>query len=189
MEGKDPGTGDIPAPPAAGRVPWRASQPILPIPRAQDYGNHPSSQPSPLFSLLGSSLPLSLSFLCHSYFSLFSPFPLPCSGRNLEFTWIAPSSQFPGFLHQLCPPHFHRQRLNGCLAKNFFVLFSLCELPGPAASPRKIGNAGNAGNAPAMDLYTAHFRIPAVFSFQEEERPVSIKQISRTSRRPELCHT
>jgi len=53
-------------------------------------------------------------------------------------------------------------RLIGVYWRTFCVIFPWCVCVNtwPPASPRKIGNA------PAMDLYTAHFRIPAVFSFQ-----------------------
>lgn len=115
---------------------------IPPILRAQDYGKS-SFIPTLTFIFPPCFQPPSLS-LCLSFLSTpplfatpispsFSPIFLPRLGQARNSHGSHPAHTFPALLyHQLWPPHFHRQRLNGCLAKNFFfVLFSLCELPGP----------------------------------------------------------
>lgn len=142
------------------------------------HGKNPLPSFSPAFCIcpLLDSLPPSLScfslqsplhlgfvFLFLPFFSPFSFFSALCEHINIRT------------LAHLCLPVLaswvHRSRfglditigsrLMGAYLRTFCVIFPWCVCMNtwPAASPRKIGNA------PAMDLYTAHFRIPAVFSF------------------------
>lgn len=114
---------------------------ILPILCSQDCGDHPLTQPSPLFSLPAFSLPLSLFVFPFSppllvlpllFLPLFSFFfPLPLSGRLGIHMESHPAHTFPTLCTSFGLHISIRQRLNGCLAKNFLCYFSLCELPGP----------------------------------------------------------